>query len=138
MLIESDVLVAYFKKEDWLKSSAEKVLNRVIRGELGQVITDSEVIHEFYYVFREYTTTIKIQEIITYLFTLKNIQIVPVSTEHYLAALTIMETYKVSSIFDAIHAAVALSNENPDKIIISTDNVYDRISDLKRIDPRDI
>ena len=54
----------------------------------------------------------------------------------YLTALSIMDAYRLTSIFDAIHAATALSTKVPDHIIISTDKKYDAIRGLKRIDPR--
>jgi len=47
-----------------------------------------------------------------------------------------MDTYGITSIFDAIYAATALSANVPDHTIISTDKTYDKIKGLKRIDPQ--
>jgi hypothetical protein len=44
----------------------------------------------------------------------------------------------LGSIFDAIYAAVSLSNDNPDHTIVSTDCIYDRIEGLTRLDPTNI
>jgi hypothetical protein len=49
-----------------------------------------------------------------------------------------MNSYGVSSIFDAIYAATALTERVPDHTIVSTDKVYDRISGVKRVDPREL
>lgn len=70
--------------------------------------------HELYYVFRDYVDISTIQKIEAYLISFKNLKLVTVSAETYLSALTIMNLYNVTSIFDAIYAAVALSPENPD------------------------
>ena len=44
----------------------------------------------------------------------------------------------VSSFFDAIYAATALAEKVADHTIISIDQVYDRISGVKRIDSREL
>ena len=49
-----------------------------------------------------------------------------------------MDMYKLSSIFDAIYAATALSPRVEDHMIISTDEAYDRVIGIKRIDPRNL
>jgi predicted nucleic acid-binding protein len=48
-----------------------------------------------------------------------------------------MIQYNVTSIFDAYHAATCLLYDK-DKVIISTDHVYDKIPGIKRVDPNDI
>mgnify|MGYP000409699028 FL=1 len=68
---------------------------------------------------------------------INNIVWLPTTVEIDLAALTIMVEYGVSSIFDAYYAATALIMD-PDKTIISTDKVYDKIPGLVRIDPREL
>ncbi len=51
-----------------------------------------------------------------------------------LPALALMRQYQIESIFDAYYAATAL-NQVPDHTIISTDEVFDAIPGIKRIDP---
>ena len=46
-----------------------------------------------------------------------------------------MKQYKIESIFDAYYAATAL-NQVPDHTIISTDEVFDAIPGITRIDPQ--
>jgi len=52
-MIETDVLYAHVKKQDWLRPVAEKFLRRVVRGEFGNVLTSREVLHELYHVSME-------------------------------------------------------------------------------------
>jgi len=48
-----------------------------------------------------------------------------------------MKQYNMTSIFDAYHAATALNME-PDRTLISTDKVFDKIPGMTRLDPREI
>lgn len=49
-MIETDMLYAYIKKEDWLKFAASNLISRIIKGEFGTVYASREVLHEIYYV----------------------------------------------------------------------------------------
>ncbi len=52
-----------------------------------------------------------------------------------IVALTLMVEFDINSIFDVYYAATTLLRD-PDRIIISTDKIYDKIPGIKRIDPR--
>lgn len=138
MMIETDILYSLVKKEDWLKPVAEKVINMIVRGKLGQVYTSREVIHELYYVSIEEGVTIN--EYIrraAALTSISNLIFLETTYEIDLLALTLMKQYKLESIFDAYYAATCL-NMVKDHTIISTDETYDRIPGINRIDPRDL
>jgi len=47
----------------------------------------------------------------------------------------LMKQFNLTSIFDAYFAATAL-NAVPDHTIISTDEVFDKVTGIKRRDPR--
>ena len=49
-----------------------------------------------------------------------------------------MNSHGLTSFFDAVYAATALTDEVPDGVIVSTDTVYDRIPGIKRLDPREM
>ena len=55
MLLESDIIVAYTRKEGWLKETATRVLEAVEGARLKNVQLSSEVFHELYYVFSDYS-----------------------------------------------------------------------------------
>ena len=74
---------------------------------------------------------------ITALTMLRGIEWIPTTIETDLTALTLMSEYGLTSIFDAYYAATTLLYD-PDRIIVSTDSVYDRIPGLSRVDPRDL
>jgi hypothetical protein len=51
ILIESDLLLAVIKKEDGLKSTAEKILEKIDTGELKGVYASTAVIQEVKFWF---------------------------------------------------------------------------------------
>jgi predicted nucleic acid-binding protein len=135
-MIETDMLYAYVKKDDWLKPTANAVISRIIKGELGTVYTSRETLHEIYYVSKE--EGISTNELIARaaaLTAIKNLTFLETTYEIDLLALTLITQYGIDSIFDAYYAATAL-NQVPDHTIISIDTIFNTIPGIKRIDPR--
>ena len=138
MMVETDILYAYIKREDWLKPTADKVILQIARGRLGTVYASRESLHEIYYVSRE--EGVSIDELIARfaaLTAIENLVFLETTCEIDLLALALVRQYGISSIFDAYYAATAL-NQVPDHTIISTDTVFDTIPGIKRIDPREL
>jgi len=136
LLLESDIFIAYMKKEDWLKKAATAIIEAIEKGKLSPVQASTEVFHELYYVFSDY---VPLQTIIANearIATINNVNFIAPEYLTYLTALSIMDTYGITSIFDAIYVATALSADVPDHTIISTDKKYDAVKGLKRIDPQ--
>ncbi|MEM2941734.1 MAG: PIN domain-containing protein [Thermoproteota archaeon] len=136
MLLESDIFIAYLKRGDWLKERAAAIIEAVEGGRLGQVQASTEVFHELYYVFVDYAPIEVLMVNLARLATIRNLIYVTPDYSTYLTALSLMDTYGMTSIFDAIYAATALSLNVPDHMIISTDKKYDAIKGIKRIDPQ--
>ena len=136
MLLESDVFIAYIKKEDWLKKPAMAIIDAIESGRLSPIQVSTEIFHEIYYAFSDYAPLHVIMANEAKIATIKNVNYINPDYTTYLAALSVMDTYGITSIFDAIYAATALSANVPDHTIISTDKTYDAIKGLKRIDPQ--
>jgi len=66
---------------------------------------------------------------------LPNLKYLDTTSEIDLLAATLMRQFKLNSIFDAYYAATAL-NAVEDHTIASTDEVFDSVTGVKRIDPR--
>jgi len=66
---------------------------------------------------------------------IRNVRWIPANVETVLTALALMLEYEISSVFNAYHAATALLWD-PDRTVISTDPIYERIPGIKRGDPR--
>ena len=137
-MIETDMLYAYVKKEDWLKETANNILSRIIKGEFGAVFASRETLHEIYYVSKEEgVSTDELIARVAAVTAIQNLIFLETTFEIDLLALVLMRQYGFTSIFDAYYAATAL-NQVEDHTILSTDKVFDCIPGLKRIDPRKI
>ncbi len=138
MLIESDLFIAYLKKEDWLKLTAEKIFNAIKTNTLQDVQASTDIIHELYYVFSDTAPIPTILGNTANLATLENITYIDPTREILLSALDLMTSYDLKSIFDAIYAATSLTPHVPDHTILSTEQAYDKIPGIERIDPRNL
>ncbi len=136
MMIEADILYAHVKRNDWLKPAADKFLRRIVHGDFGIVLTSREVLHELYYVSMEEGVTLESYiSRLAALTALPNLKYIDTTSEIDILAATLMKQFKLTSIFDAYYAATAL-NAVPDHIIASTDEVFDKVTGVKRVDPR--
>ena len=137
-MIETDMLYAYIKKEDWLKPVANKLLSKIIKGELNTVYASRETLHEIYYVSKqEGVSTDELIARVAALTAIDNLTFLDTTFEIDLLALALIRQYGFTSLFDAYYAATAL-NQVDDHTIISTDTVFDCIPGIKRMDPRKI
>jgi len=103
---------------------------------LTQFTPSRESLHELYYVSKK--EGISLNEYIyrtAALTAIKNPKFIETTYQIDLLALTLMKQYKTESIFDAYYAATAL-NQVPDHTIISTDEIFDAIPGIIRIDPK--
>jgi len=138
LMIESDVLYAYVKENDWLKEASERLVSKIEKGDFGEVYASREVLHELYYVSLD--EEVRIDDYVyrvANLTSVKNLVFLETSYEIDLLAISLMKQYRLTSIFDAYYAATCL-NQVRDRKIVTTDTVYDRIPGISRIDPRDL
>ncbi len=136
MLIETDILFAHLKEKDWLKNLSERILLGISTGKLGTVYASREVIHELYYLAAELSW--KPSESLSRIGALtqiKNLEWLPTTTDTDLLALSLIATYGLTSVFDAYHAASCLLGD-PERTIVSTDTIYDKIQNITRIEPQ--
>jgi predicted nucleic acid-binding protein len=135
-MIETDMLYAHVKSDDWLKSTAERLLKRIAHGEFGTVSTTREALHELYHVSME--EGVDLESYITRLVALTsipNLNYLDTSSEIDILAATLMKQFKLTSIFDAYFATTAL-NAVRDHTITSTKETFDKVTGIKRMDPR--
>jgi len=138
MMIETDMLYAHIKSDDRLKPTAEKLMQRIARGDFGPVFTSREPLHEIYNVSME--EGVDLESYISRLAALSSIpklNYLHTTSEIDILAATLMKQFKLPSIFDAYSAATAL-NAVPDHTIISTDEIFDKVTGIERRDPRSL
>ena len=134
-MIETDILYAYVKPSDWLKTVAGVLINKIDGGELGLVYSSREVFHELFYVSVEQGVSIdEYVKRVASLTAINNLKFLETTAEIDLLAFTLMKQYRITSVFDAYYAATAL-NQVPDHTIISMDEVFDKIPGVIRLTP---
>jgi predicted nucleic acid-binding protein len=134
ILIESDLLLASIKKEDRLKLVAEKVMERIESGNLTGVYASVAAIQEIIFWFYNRQLFSELVSAVNALTHLRNLEWVELAPEICLTSSVLVNEYKMSP-FDAYHVATAISR---DKVILSTEHVYDRIKGIRRVDPNEL
>ncbi len=132
ILIESDLLLAYVKKEDRLKPVAQKILKKIHSGRLKGFYASTATLQEIIFWFFNRKLFKELIVVVNALIHIKNLEWVPISSEICLTSTLLMSEYGMNP-FDSYHAATALAR---DKKILSTEHVYDRLKGIERIDPR--
>ena len=67
-------------------------------------------------------------------FGIKNLEWIPLDKEVFLTASALIEEYELG-VFDAYIAATALLK---DRVVLSSDHIYDKIKGIKRVNPEEI
>lgn len=136
LLIETDILFAHIKEKDWLKKTADTLLRAIDSGELGTVYASRETLHELYYLSARvgWKPEVALSRIGS-LTRIRNLQWPATTTDVDLLALSLLATYDLASIFDSYHAATCLLSD-PERLIVTTDETYDKIKNLSRIEPK--
>ncbi|MBI4980220.1 PIN domain-containing protein [Candidatus Woesearchaeota archaeon] len=127
MYLDTDIILALVKKEDWLK---EHVNFSKLRPATTSVFT---VIEARIVLEREYSR----EEALSVLPTIRklNIQLLPLDERVLGKSEELMQCFPRLNIFDSVHVAFALIY---DDILVSTDTVFPTITNLKCKDPREI
>jgi len=121
-----------------LKPVAERLIELIEEGVFEKVYASREVLHELYYVSVE--EGVSLDEFIARAAAITSIRnLVFIETDYALdlLAFTLMRQFGLQSVFDAYYAATALGRTE-DRIIVSTDKVFDRVPGLRRVDPREL
>jgi len=133
ILIESDILLAFIKKEDRLKPIAKRILEDVDSGSLKYVYASVAAIQEIVFWLYNRQLFSELTKVVNSLLHVRNLEWIELTPEICLAASLLMDEYKVSP-FDAYHAATAIQR---DRTILSTEHIYDKIKGIRRINPED-
>ncbi len=130
--LDVDILYAHIKPEDWLKQAAERVLEKIKKGQVNGYTNLMSVVELEIISLRDFDQAFS-QGIHKRLREISKLHLMPLTSDVIEAADDLRESYTNLGVFDSLHAANASVR---DKRIISTDTVYDQIEELERIDPR--
>ena len=123
--------MAAIKKEDRLKPSAERILDKIDSGELKGIYASTAAIQEIVFWFYNRQLFSQLSTAVNMLSHLRNVEWVAVTPEICLTASLLINENKLSP-FDAYHAATAITR---DKTILSTEHIYDKIKGITTIEP---
>lgn len=130
ILIESDLLLASLKKEDRLKPAATRILKAIDSGKLEGVYASVAAIQEVIFWFYNRNLKKQMVQAVNALAHMQNIDWVEITPEICLTASVLMDEQNMSP-FDAYHAATAMLR---DRIILSTEHIYDEIKTIRKVD----
>ena len=134
MLLDSDIFIAIIKEEDRLKQHSLKILKAVEKRKLKNVYASVASIQEIIFWLLNRDLKDKVLLTVSRIFELKNLEWIPLTKEIFLTASALIEEYDLGA-FDAYIAVTALSR---DRVILSSDHVYDKIKGIKRVAPEEI
>ena len=125
MYLDTDIILALIKEEDWLKQIVSRLNLKGAKTSTFTVI-ESRIVLE-----REYSRN-DANEALKKINNLK-IEILSVDRKIIEKSQELIDKYNRLGIFDSIHVACAVVyNES----LISTDNAFDEIKEIKLINPR--
>ncbi len=131
-LLDSDIILAYLKEDDWLQDYAENIFVKIIAGELDVYMSTAAFVELAFVCKREKQIDL-FSKIISTLYNLPHVSFIPLSEEILEKSTEFIQ--KGIGVLDSIQAATAI---NFDKTIISSDHIFDKIKDLKRIKPEEL
>lgn len=125
MYLDTDVILALVKEDDWLKKYIDVKKLKSMKTSVLNII-EAQLILE-----REYSR----EEAVNVLFKIKkfDIEIFSVDKRILDKSLELRQKYSKLNIFDSVHAASAITNK---EVLVSTDTVFPDIEGLESIDPR--
>lgn len=127
MYLDTDILLALIKKDDWLKPHTDLKKIKSPKTSVFAVI-EAEII-----LLREHGRENAISALKD--IKRKNIRVIPLEEKTLKKSIDFLEKYERLNIFDSVHAAYSAINKEK---IVSTDNVFDGIEEIEKVDPRDL
>ncbi|MEK6792909.1 MAG: PIN domain-containing protein [Nanoarchaeota archaeon] len=127
MYLDTDIVLALIKKEDWLKEHVHKLNLKDAKTSALTVIEARIVLDREYSEEDAKNALSKIKAM--------KIEILSVDEEVIEKSQKLIEEYSDIGMFDAVHVACAIIHN---EIIISTDNFFKQIKEITVKDPRDM
>ncbi len=130
-LIETDMIFALLNVNDRHHNVASKLFSQIKSG--YEVGLPTSALIEMELIYKSNNREDDLANHLANLIAIPNIKTIALTPKTILLSITLREEYNLS-FFDSHHAATAIEN---DGIIISTDQQYNRVSNLELLDPDD-
>ena len=134
MLLDSDTFIAVIKEEDRIKHASLKILKAIERRKLKNAYASVASIQEIIFWLLNRGFKDKILLTASRVFKIKNLEWIPLDEKVFLTASALIEEYELGA-FDAYIAATALLK---DRVILSSDHIYDKIKGIRRVSPEEV
>lgn len=127
MYLDTDILLALLKTEDWLQSAVdeadfEKPKTSVVTAvEIQLVMFDTWTRSRLGLIYDEIKA--------------EGIEVLPLTPESLQAGAELLPEYSSLNVFDALHVGHARTLDEP---LVSTDTLYPRIEEVEHADPQEL
>jgi len=132
-LLENDIIFAYLNEYDANHAVAERIFQKLQRGEIGVEISSASLI-EMELIYRSEKMEDNLLRDLAAMAALPNVKYVALTPDIAVASVYLRQTLALT-FFDSHCAATAL---NLDRKVISFDQAYDEVPGLTRIKPETI
>lgn len=127
MYLDTDVLLALLKADDWLQTAAR---DATFESPKTSIVTAVEI----QLVMFESWSRSELAEVSGSIID-EGIEVIPLTTEVLDAGSELLPSYPALNLFDAIHVGHARTLDEP---IVSTDTLYPAIEAIDHLDPREL
>lgn len=127
MYLDTDILLAMLKPEDWLQTP-------VTEAEFDDPKTAVITAVEIQLVMFDTWSRSQLADVLTQI-EAEDIDLLPLTPDAFQAGADLLPAYTSLNVFDAIHVGHARTLDEP---LVSTDTLYPRIDEIEHLDPRDL
>lgn len=127
MYVDTDVVLAELKADDWLSSEVDIDSISGAKTSVATCIEIQYAMQDEWDRNQRSTAHAQIQE--------SEIELVPLEVSHLEAGSSLLRMYNRLNLFDSVHLGVATTLDEP---IVSTDTLYPSIQEIEHVDPRDL
>lgn len=127
MYLDTDVLLALLKTEDWLESAVDEA---DFEEPKTSVVTAVEIQLVMFDTWSRSRLGLVHDEIEA-----EEIEVLPLTPESLQAGAELLPEYPSLNVFDALHVGHARTLDEP---LVSTDTLYPKISEIDHTDPREL
>lgn len=127
MYLDTDVLLAMLKTDDWLQSDVE---GTTFDRPKTSIVTAVEI----QLVMFDAWSRSQLAEVRTSI-EREGVELLALTPEAFQTGAELLPEYESLNVFDALHVGHAATLDEP---LVSTDTLYPRIDEVENVDPRDL
>lgn len=127
MYLDTDVLLALLKADDWLQTAAREATFDVPKTSIITAVEIQLVLFESWSRSELAEVCESIED--------EGVEVDPLTVDIFEAGSELLTTYPELNVFDAIHVGHARTLDEP---LVSTDTLYPEIEEIDHLDPREL